>query len=294
MIHAKHLVIYWYSKGHKADAINDTVKDDFGVTAPPYSTVTYWYRKLKLKDDILVIRRGSGRLPEVDLDHVILEALNEFLFHNLYSPSRVLKRPLSTIRDHLIRGGFVVKHLKRVPHMLTAEHKEQRVQLAKGPLKTIVAARRDLWSHLSTDDEIWLYLSTDYETIWLQDGEERPIGEKKIIRAEKMVLTTFLSPKRIPLIDVLPEGGGPTPAIGCPTSSVAQANLTIKINFNILPSFNSSDILTIYLHAFLQSLHPFEKNYPQSLPRDFRQNNPNTNKKLRWSFSAISISFPLT
>jgi hypothetical protein len=42
---------------------------------------------------------------------------------------------------------------------------------------------------------------------------------------------------------------------GCPTSSVAQANLTIKINFNILCSFSSSDILTIYLHTFLQSLY---------------------------------------
>jgi hypothetical protein len=28
-------------------------------------------------------------------------------------------------------------------------------------------------------------------------------------------------------------------------------NLTIKINFNILHSFSSSDLLTIYLHAFL-------------------------------------------
>jgi hypothetical protein len=44
--------------------------------------------------------------------------------------------------------------------------------------------------------------------------------------------------------------------IGCPTSSVAQANLTIKTNFNILRSFTSSDILTIYLHAFCnRSIH---------------------------------------
>jgi hypothetical protein len=78
------------------------------------------------------------------------------------------------------------------------------------------------------------------------------------------------------------------PLIGCPMSSVAQANLRIKINFNILCSFSSSDILTIYLHAFLQSLRPFEKNCVQGLLRDFRQNNPKTNKKFRWSFSAIS------
>jgi hypothetical protein len=77
-------------------------------------------------------------------------------------------------------------------------------------------------------------------------------------------------------------------SIGCPTPSIAQANLTIKINGNILRSFNSSDILTIYLHAFCnRSIHRFAENCVQDLPRDFRQNNPNTNKKFRWSFSAI-------
>jgi hypothetical protein len=40
-----------------------------------------------------------------------------------------------------------------------------------------------------------------------------------------------------------------------------------------------------------RSIHPFEKNCVQGLPRDFRQNNPNTNKKFRRSFSAISHQF---
>jgi serine/threonine protein kinase len=33
--------------------------------------------------------------------------------------------------------------------------------------------------------------------------------------------------------------------IGCPTSSVAPVNLTIKINFNILRSFSSSDMVIV-------------------------------------------------
>jgi hypothetical protein len=59
-----------------------------------------------------VIKRGSGGPPEVDLDNAILDALNEFPFHRLRSLSQVFKRPLSTVRDHLIRRGFGVKHLK--------------------------------------------------------------------------------------------------------------------------------------------------------------------------------------
>jgi hypothetical protein len=76
--------------------------------------------------------------------------------------------------------------------------------------------------------------------------------------------------------------------VGCPTSSAAQVNLKIKINFNVVGSCSSSDILIIYFRTFLQSLHPFEKNCVQSLPLDLRQNNPNTNKKFKWSFSATS------
>jgi hypothetical protein len=34
--------------------------------------------------------------------------------------------------------------------------------------------------------------------------------------------------------------------VACPTSSAAQGNLTIKINFDILRFFSSCDILTIY------------------------------------------------
>jgi hypothetical protein len=42
------------------------------------------------------------------------------------------------------------------------------------------------------------------------------------------------------------------------------------------------------MHFCNRFIHPFEKNCVQGLPRDFRQNNPNPNKKFRWSFSAIS------
>jgi hypothetical protein len=59
-----------------------------------------------------------------------------------------------------------------MPHMLTAKHKNQRVQLAKDLFKIIAAARRDSWSYFTAGGESWFYLSTDYETIWLQEGED--------------------------------------------------------------------------------------------------------------------------
>jgi hypothetical protein len=112
---------------------------------------------------------------------------------------------------------------------------------------------------------------------------------------QKSLPKDFLKQAAKPIRKHLCCAGSPShPYIGCSTSSVAQANLTITINFDILRSFSSSDILTIYLHAFAQSLHLLEKNCVEGLPRDFRQNDPNTSKKFRWSFSAISYQFPLT
>jgi hypothetical protein len=56
-------------------------------------------------------------------------------------------------------------------------------------------------------------------------------------------------------------------------------------------------LLSTCTHFCNRSIHRFEKNYVQGLPRDFRQNNPkmNLNKKFRWSFSAIShqLSFDM-
>jgi hypothetical protein len=57
--------------------------------------------------------------------------------------------------------------------------------------------------------------------------------------------------------------------IGCATLNVTHANLTIKINFNILRSFSSSDILAIYLHTFCnRSIHSrkLRSIYPAGFP----------------------------
>jgi hypothetical protein len=69
---------------------------------------------------------------------------------------------------------------------------------------------------------------------------------------------SFMNSDRVLIFLTEVNESSSTMCIGCPTSSVAQTNLTIKINFNILHSFSSFilTIFTIYMYAFLQSLHP--------------------------------------
>jgi hypothetical protein len=62
--------------------------------------------------------------------------------------------------------ALVMKHLKRVPHILTGDHKQQHIQLTKGLLKTLAAACQDSSNHFIIVGKSWFHSLTDYETVW--------------------------------------------------------------------------------------------------------------------------------
>jgi hypothetical protein len=64
----------------------------------------------------------------------------------------------------------------------------------------------DSSAHFPTGDKSWFYLAADYETIWLQEGEERPIRRKNVSSAERVIIAIFASQAGIPMIDKLPNG----------------------------------------------------------------------------------------
>jgi hypothetical protein len=61
--------------------------------------------------------------------------------------------------------GFVVKHLRRVPHKLNDGKLAVRVQMPKELLTILHFAEHQEWPSFMGFDELWFYLSTDYESI---------------------------------------------------------------------------------------------------------------------------------
>jgi hypothetical protein len=106
-----------------------------GSEASPYPTVSYWVRMLKLGNNILENPGGPPRSVDVTLNPKIFDALREFPFHSFQTLASSLKRSMFTIREHLIRAGFELKHLKWVPHALSEEHKRMRVAQAQELLR---------------------------------------------------------------------------------------------------------------------------------------------------------------
>jgi hypothetical protein len=141
--HPKHLVVYYHSKGYKTKIIYGKLQKCLGPDAPPYSTVRYWIRMLKVGKDIFEIDRRPGRPPDAGLDEKILGALSDFPFHTTRSLARELKIPRSTIHMHLLNAGFVLKHLKWVPHSLSEARKKSRVEICQQLLDIYRKAKHD-------------------------------------------------------------------------------------------------------------------------------------------------------
>ena len=195
--HIKHLVIYWHSKELNATEVYQKCCKHFGDDAVHYSTITDWIRKIKLGVDILTRKIGSGPSSDSTIDVQICLQLEQFPFHSLRTLSSTLKIPKSTIHDHLRKMGFVVKHLRFVPHTLNSIQKLNRVQLSKQLLKIIEQARHQSWR---------FFFIEDFEIQWLRHGEKPSTRSKRIISSPKRMITVFWSPLGFKIIEMLPKG----------------------------------------------------------------------------------------
>ena len=121
MIHANCLVVYWHSKGHNARTIYEKLVARFHEEASAYLSVTNWLRRLGFGENILEPGSHPGKPSDGLIDFEILTELTAFRFHSVRTLARTLKIPRSTVWDHLQKGRFVVKHLRRVPTLSTLQ-----------------------------------------------------------------------------------------------------------------------------------------------------------------------------
>jgi hypothetical protein len=206
MMREKSLVIYWHSKDSDANAIYRKLVTDFGDGTPGYSTVTKSLRRLVCGDGILEPVKRKGKELDGLVDFKILATLTAFPFHSVQTLASSLKIPRSTIYDHLQRGNFPVKHLRRIPHTLDECTKWTRVEMANSMLKMIDEARYQSWRYFLTGDESWFFYSIEYIQMWLPQGEMAPTRARHIIAEPKVMIIIFWSPLGFPVIDAPSTG----------------------------------------------------------------------------------------
>jgi hypothetical protein len=150
--------------------------------------------------------KDSCGTPEDPLTGMkVINFLNLNPFARVRQIAAATKIPRTTVFDHLKGWGSTIRHLKWVPHHLTAAMMEQRVELSQKLLLTVRSVRHRGWTHVLTGDESWFWLTIDHEQPWLPPGAERPTGPRKMISSPKAMIIIFWSPLSFPVIQALPS-----------------------------------------------------------------------------------------
>jgi hypothetical protein len=90
---AKALIIYWHEKHSSATKMYTKLLAHSGESHPGYFTITSWIRTLTRGEGIHNHASKRERLPDGRIDTLVINALEESLFHSVRSLANTIKTP---------------------------------------------------------------------------------------------------------------------------------------------------------------------------------------------------------
>jgi hypothetical protein len=191
-------------KGMSAREIHDDSVSTLGPDAVSYGSVTRYLREARFHPSKPEPHPSDVQRHLDDSDQAVLAALEDSPFASLHQLSQLTGLHSTTVYRRLIESlGFVVRHLRWVPHALSDAQKGKRVNLSRRLLRMLEVQCNQAWHYILTFDESWFHLSPDYELVWLPRDEKVPERERHTIQSKKFMLTIVWNPHRFHLIKVL-------------------------------------------------------------------------------------------
>jgi hypothetical protein len=198
------ICLFLAMKGLSGRDVHNELVAVLGLDAIAYSTVTsyLWQRKFPA-----ISSEPSNEPPTTIINDAILDALDKQPFSSVKELVKLTCIPTTTVDRHLTRSlGFVVKHLRWVPHTLTDTQQAQRITLSNQLLLEICSIKHQGWHFIITVDESWFYFSMDHEQIWLRPDQEPPERAKHTIQDKKIRVTIAWNALGFHLVEALPKG----------------------------------------------------------------------------------------
>jgi hypothetical protein len=151
----------------------------------------------------------SDEPPTTIVDDAILEALDKKPFSSVRELAKLTCIPATTVYRHLTKSlGFVLEHLRWLPHSLTGPHQAQRLTLSNQLLLELLSIKHQCWYFVITLAESWFYLSTDHEQIWLHADPEQAEPAKHTIQDTKIMVRVAWNALAFRLVEALSKGRG--------------------------------------------------------------------------------------
>jgi hypothetical protein len=204
----KTIVLYLRMKGMSLDAIHEDLVRTLGADVVSYSMVTKYARSAKFSPK----KDGASSEPPIvessSVDDAILADLDEYPFSSIRELSRRICLPRSTVHRHVSHSlRFTIRHLRWVPHFLTAEQKRIRVGRSRELLRVLLVEMAHQWHDIVILEESWIYLYCEHDLMWMAPGEIVPDRERQTLQSPKLMLTIGWNPSGFHIVKSLPKGG---------------------------------------------------------------------------------------
>jgi hypothetical protein len=92
-----------------------------------------------------------------------------------------------------------------VPHLLTHDLREKRMEYAQVILLVLYAAERDSWHHLVTSDESWFFLNISPRRMWTLSRYDIVTKSRLDIQSKQFMFTIMWNPSGFYVVDRLPN-----------------------------------------------------------------------------------------
>ena len=204
------MMFYDWKRKLSIDQCHRNLCEAFPGAAPNFSTVSYWYREFQRGRRTFEDEPHPGRPSEVVCPANILCVENLVRAHRNITVREIEEAlgigssSVSTIlHDHL---GLRKISSRWIPHKLTNEQKQQRVDWCRFMISKFDGGRSKSVGSIVTGDETWIY-SYDPETkqqsaVWVFDEENPPTKVVRSRSAGKRMVAVFF--RRQGLVKIVP------------------------------------------------------------------------------------------
>lgn len=203
----RYVIHFLYLKGMKREEIHAELIDVYGDDALSLSSVKYWCHEFKVGRKCLEDAPRSGRPPEIYLSDLVAKEMNKDPY---LTANQIAKKfdisPQTAVTILSEDLGYLYKHLRWVPHLLTCEMKEKRVEQCKLILNALETARRSHFNGIMTGDESWFLYSYQPTHQWvLHDEKPGEIVERSHYQ-RKIMVSIYITMNGKFLVDIMPKG----------------------------------------------------------------------------------------
>jgi histone-lysine N-methyltransferase SETMAR len=224
--HIRHCLLYEFQLGHNAALASRNICTVFGEDSVKERHCQKWFCKFRDGDFSLDDKPRSGRPVEWDLD-----ALQELVKIDPHQSTREMASKLScdhsTVDRHLTQLGMVQKLGYWIPHQLTDENLQQRVNICISLLTR--PHRQDLLSQIVTGDEKWvLYVNHTRKRQWLPKEEMPEPEPKRDLHPKKVMLSVWWNCKGIIHFEFLPTNATVNATLYCAQLDRLQAAIELN------------------------------------------------------------------